>query len=317
MLATLVANTESPYRLVVVDGGSPPHVARALEQLAVRHDWTLVRSDALLTSNEARNLGMRHVDTEFAVFIDNDTFVPKGWLTALEQCARDTAAPLVAPTVLAGAPGSWEIHAGGGEARIEGEGAGRRFVETNARLHHPASELEGASRQPSGFVELHCLLARTDVLELIGPFDEGLVAGREHSDLVLRIADKTGGVPLLEPAVTVRYASRKHLSPHDWAFFLPRWSDEWARSTFAHFNERWQLCDTSVDAWFLRGALARRLHDRYQPRTGVRLWGWRAVRRGRRALDKIATPAALRAADRARARCGSPRLVHRATWCAT
>jgi hypothetical protein len=208
-----------------------------------------------------------------------------------------------------------EIGAQAGEdTNLDGEGAARRFVETNARLHHPPSELNGASRQPCDFVEMHCLLARTDVLEQVGPFDEGLVAGREHSDLVLRVAEKTGGTPLLEPAVRVHYASAKRLSPHDWTFFLPRWSDEWARTTFAHFNERWELRDTTVDDWFLRGALARRLHDRYRTRTGVRLWSWRVARRARRAIDMVATPTTLAAARRARARCGPARLVRRATW---
>jgi glycosyltransferase involved in cell wall biosynthesis len=313
MLEMLVANTEPPYRLVVIDGGSPPRVSRAIEELAVRHDFTLVRSDALLTSNEARNLGMRHVKTEFAVFIDNDTLVPPGWLPALEQCARETGAPLVAPVVLAGGPGAWEIHAGGGDAHVDGDGAARRFVETNALLHHPPSDLDGASRQRSEFVELHCLLARTDVLGQVGPFDERLVAGREHSDLVLRVAE-TGGTPLLEPAVTVQYTSRKHLSLHDYSFYLPRWSDECARTSFAHFNERWELRDTSIDSWFLRGTLAHRLRDHYRTRTGVRLWGWRMVRRARRAIDKVATPVALATSNRARARCEPARLVHRATW---
>ena len=311
MLATLVANTEPPYRLVVVDGGSPHRVARAVEELATRHDFTLVRRDALLTSNEARNLGMRHVETEFVVFVDNDTLVPPGWLTTLEQAARETDAPLIAPVVLAGAPGAWEIHAGGGEAHIEGDGPSRRFVEINARMHHPPGELDGAAREPSEFVELHCLLARTALLEQAGQFDEGLIAGREHSDLTLRIGRLTASTPLLEPAVTVKYASYKRLSAHDWAFFLPRWSEEWAGTTFAHFNEQWELRDTRVDDdWFQRGNLARRLHDRVRPRTGARLRGWRAVRRVRRALDRVATPAALAMAERSRTRCGPARIVH-------
>jgi glycosyltransferase involved in cell wall biosynthesis len=317
MLTTLIANTPPPYRLVVVDGGSPQRIARAIEELAVRHDFTLVRRDSLLTSNEARNLGMRHVETEFAVFVDNDTLVPPGWLTALEQAARETDAPLIAPVVLAGAPGAWEIHAGGGEAHIEGDGPSRRFVEINARMHHPPAELDGASRRPSEFVELHCLLARSALLEQTGPFDEGLIAGREHNDLVLRIGRLTASAPLLEPAVTVKYVSSKRLSAHDWAFFLPRWSEEWASSTFAHFNAQWELRDTRVDAWFQRGNLARRLHDRSRPRTGARLWCWRAVRHVRRALDRVATPAALAMADRARTRCGSARIVHRASWYTT
>ena len=316
MLETLIANTDHPYRLVVIDGGSPSKVSRAIEQLAVRHDFTLVRSDALLFSNEARNLGMHHVAPEFAVFVDNDTLVAPGWLVRLEACARETGAPLVAPTVLAGGPGAWEIHAGGGDAHIEGDGATRRFVEHNALLHRPPSDLDGRAREPSEFVELHCLLARVDVLRKVGPFDEGYLAGREHSDLVLRVAEH-GGMPVLEPAVTVRYASRKHLTLHDYSFYLPRWSDEWARASFAHFNERWELRDTTIDDWFLRGTLARRLHDRYRTRTGLRLWSWRVVRRARRAVDRVATPAALEAGKRSRERCGPARVTHRATWSAS
>ena len=182
-------------------------------------------------------------------------------------------------------------------------------------MDHPPAELAGAPRQPSEFVELHCLLARVDVLRQVGPFDEGYVAGREHSDLVLRVAE-TGGTPLLEPAVTVQYTSRKHLSLHDYSFYLPRWSDECARTSFAHFNERWELRDTSIDSWFLRGTLARRLRDRYRARRGMRLWSWRIVRRAKRAVDMVLTPIAIAACTRTRARCGPARVSHHATWSA-
>jgi len=96
-LERLLERTGSPRRLVYIDGGSPRHWRRRLEELASEHDFTLVRTDCFLTPNEARNIGLRFVDTKFVAFVDQDVVVSPGWLEALEGCAADTGASVVGP----------------------------------------------------------------------------------------------------------------------------------------------------------------------------------------------------------------------------
>jgi hypothetical protein len=314
MLETLRAHTGSDVPIVVVDGGAPARVRRDLERLAHELDLTLIRSDALLWSNEARTLGRARVNTEFVVFLDNDTLVGDGWLDGLERCARETGAAAVSPVVLDELHGGWEIHSAGGVAHVEGDGAQRRFHEVIAHLNAPASVVDQLERQETECFELHCLLLRTDALDEVGGFDEELPAGREHSDLSLRL-QAAGHRIVLEPDVVVRYPLVRIAGVHDHAFYVPRWSEQWAWAAFRHFNEKWELRETSLDDWYIPGTRNRRLRARPRPAgPSWHRWVWRQRRRARRAVDVVETPLLVRHQMRRRARAAPPRVVHRASW---
>ena len=313
MLEALVAHTPSPRRVVVVDGGSPRKVWRRLERLASAWDLTFVHRDAVITSNEARNLAMRHVDSEYVCFLDNDTFVDDGWLAGLERCADETGAWLVAPAVLWGRRDRWEIHYAGGSCRIVGDVESRRFDEHNTYMHRPVHVLSELTRSRTEYVEAHCLLARVDALRRIGPFDEGLVAAREHSTLSLQVR-ALGGEIWLEPSVVVRYPWPKRNTLADYRFYLPRWSDEWAERSFRRFNETWHLTDLGIDDIFRAGHLDRRLERRPEPGNGLRARSQHFVLRVRRGVDLVVTPLAVKVCDRRRARLGPARALHTASW---
>ena len=215
------------------------------------------------------------------------------------------------PVVLLGHDDKWEIHFAGGTSRITGDPATRRYEEHNTMIHRPLAELDGLVRAPTEYLELHCVLVRTQLFEQIGLFDEELIAARDHADLWLKAAAVGAASP--EPAVNVRYTWPKRLRPTDYRFYLPRWSDEWSERSYSRFNARWQLADTSIDDVFRRATLdspPERLTASADPRR-VRLW--RAGRRARRGLDMLLTPivacrrpsAVLAAAHRA---------VHAASW---
>jgi GT2 family glycosyltransferase len=305
--------TRPPYRLVVVDGGSPPHVRRELERLAVVRDFTLIRRDVVVSANEARNLALAHVDTEFVVFLDNDTIVSTGWLELLEQCARDTGATAVVPVVLWGGPGERRVHCARGHAAIVGSGPTRRYDEHNEDIGKPADDVESLAPAPTTFAELHCLLVRTATLRELGPLDEELVAAREHSELILGIA-QLGGTVWFEPRVVVRYPWPKSLRASDYPFYMVRWSDEWGTRSFARFNATWSIADTSDDAKFAQGHLLRRLGSAPVPASAARGPAWRAARHAWRVVDRVGTPVAVRVTDRRRARVAPGRVTHRASW---
>jgi hypothetical protein len=61
-----------PFKLVYVDGNSPPSLRRYLECQASALGFQLIRTDSYLTSNEAHNLGLREVCTEYVAFLDNE-----------------------------------------------------------------------------------------------------------------------------------------------------------------------------------------------------------------------------------------------------
>jgi GT2 family glycosyltransferase len=309
----IVAHTPPPRRLVVVDGGSPRSIARRLEALARELDVTLVRSDAVLSANESRNLGLAHATTEFVVFVDNDLIIGPEWLEGLERCCRETGAEFVTPVVLWGRSGLDEVHFAGGTCRIVDVDGNARLEDFGTRMNEPVSVVGDLEREPTELVELHCLLARRECLELIGPFDESFVAGREETDLSL-LAARRGWTALLEPAVVVGYPSPKRLSARDYAYYLPRWSDAWSDRSFRAFHRKWGLGDDATGEPFRTGHRARRI-GRW-PGTEP---GWPGHRRRlawkvRRVLDLVVTPVAVVAADRRRRRAAPARVVHTASW---
>ncbi|MGH8978313.1 MAG: glycosyltransferase family 2 protein [Acidimicrobiia bacterium] len=313
MLDTLLDRTPAPRRIVLVDGGSPRRVWRRLARLASECDFTFVHRDAVITSNEARNEAMRHVETEYVCFLDNDTIVDDGWLTGLERCADETGAALVVAAVIWGRRDHWEIHYAGGSCRIVSDGPTRRFDEHNSYMHRPVGALAELTRTRTEYVEEHCLLARVDVLRRIGPFDEALLAAREHSTLSLQVT-AMGAEIWLEPSVVVRYPWPKRNTLADYRFYLPRWSDAWAEPSFRRFNDTWQLTDTEIDNIFRQGHRERRLEQRPASRNGLRGRTRPAVLRARAGLDRVVTPLAVGACERRRARAGPARVLHRGSW---
>src|SRR5690242_233077 len=71
-LESVIATAGVPHRLIYVDAGSPPSIARRLAEAARRHDFTLIRSDRYLTPNQARNLALPMVASKYVAFVDND-----------------------------------------------------------------------------------------------------------------------------------------------------------------------------------------------------------------------------------------------------
>lgn len=269
-----------------------------------------------MSPNEARNQAMRHVRTEYVCFLDNDTFVDDGWLAGLERCADETGAWLVAAAVLWGRRDRWEIHYAGGSCHIASSAGARRLEEHNTYMHRPVGTLAELTRARTEYLEEHCLLARLDALQRVGPFDEALVAARDHSNLALQIS-AAGGEIWFEPSVVVRYPWPKRNTLADYRFYLPRWSDEWAERSFRRFNETWQLTDLGIDDVYRQGHLERRIGVRRESGDSFRARSRRLARRVLCGLDRLVTPIAVKACDRRRARLGPPRVLHTASWDAT
>lgn len=245
-LESVLADTEKPYELVYVDGGSPRKLRRWLEAQAAEHGFELIRRDRYLSPNEARNIGLAAVaDTEFVAFLDNDVLVKPGWLKKLIECADETGAAAVGPLTC-----EYDfdtVHFAGGEVEIneekEDEEVARRVHD---KMYHPQRKLETVRdelvRQEVQLCEFHCVMARTDALREIGGLDEGLLNTREHLDFSLSLAKKGGSV-WFEPESVVAYIPPPPLERSDVHFFMLRWSNDWERRSLNHFRQKWDLVE--------------------------------------------------------------------------
>jgi GT2 family glycosyltransferase len=189
--------------------------------------------------NQARNLGLRGVDTKYIVFLDNDALVTPGWLESLVQCAEETDAWVVGPLYFLGEFERQIVHMAGGALHMKEQDGKRILYEEQYFFNTPLADVGTPfRRQTVGHLEFHCLLARTDVFERLGPLDEGLLSVHEHLDFCMAVRE-AGGSVYIEPKAVTTYIPPPPAKWSDLAFFMLRWSEEWNLATVRHFNDKW------------------------------------------------------------------------------
>lgn len=243
-LESIYAATPGPFELVYVDGNSPPPVRRYLREQAVARGFRLLRVDRYLTSNEARNLGLRDVCTEYVAFLDNDVLVLPGWLQALLRCAEETGAWVVGPLYCFGVDGEngqpHVVHTAGARLGIVADRA-HGLREEHRYVNWPLADVRPRlRREPIDLVEFHCMLVRVGAFGRIGPLDEGLLSFLDHVDFCLA-ARQAGGAVYLEPEAIVTHLAPPPFAPTDVPFFLLRWSDAWLCASIRHFAGKHRL----------------------------------------------------------------------------
>ena len=239
--------------VICVDGNSPRRIRDYLERESKARGFTLIRRDRFLTPNEARNLGVAAAETEYVAFVDNDVLYTDGWLDRLVACADETGAEVVAPLTCQGLPAHTQIHHAGGDYAPGGDmagffeqdpEAGRAFDEVMHGHAEPVTDWEGKlQRQETGMCEFHCVLARRDVFDRLGPLDEKMLSTKEHIDFSMSVK-AAGGRVMFEPSSVVTYVfpcRARPLNTEDWPFFALRWSDAYGQRSLEHFIAKWGL----------------------------------------------------------------------------
>jgi GT2 family glycosyltransferase len=244
-LESIYEHTPMPFSLIYVDGGSPANVQRYLETQAQARGFKLIRTEQYLAPNQARNLAIPLVQTEYLLFIDNDVVVSPGWLDRLLECAIDTKATIVCPLTCIGKNLHQTIHLAGGEARILEEvtekGIKRKVHEKHYFVNRPVADVQDQlQRQQCEFAEFHCMLVRAEIFDRIGLLDEGLINTREHIDFCMTVTN-AGGKVFCEPASVVTYVPELPFNLADISFFLLRWSDAWELASLEYFAQKWDL----------------------------------------------------------------------------
>ena len=255
-LENIYENTDFPFKLIYVDGNSPAHIQSYLEAQAQAKKFQLVRKDYYLSPNHARNIGLRHVNTKYVVFIDNDVVVSPGWLKHLVQCAEETDAAVVGPLICQNTPVHEVIHYAGGKANVWSESKDDQILwrvkgqKNYHKCQRVADVRDQMQRQKTEVIEFHCVLVRTEIFKQIGPLDEAMLATKEHVDFYLTVA-QAGGSVYFEPSSLVTFKTHevRHryvnegptLEWSDIPFYMLRWSDAWERSSLEHFRHKWNL----------------------------------------------------------------------------
>lgn len=223
-LEALYAHTETPFRVIVVAGGSDRRTEAYLRRFEAQHDnASVVLVDRLLMQGEARILGLRHVSERYCVILENDTIVHENWLPPLFECMHEEHAAVVMPLIY------WygRIHAAGCSfAEQEEDGV--------LTLHHEIL-YTGIERRQIDYPECHCVLVDreqfpdVDIFEDVEPFDV---------DLGLT-ARRLGVSVFVEPRSTVTYSALPAWEVEDIPLFRFRWDPRTWEARNRGFTKKW------------------------------------------------------------------------------
>ncbi|MBZ8180604.1 glycosyltransferase family 2 protein [Oscillatoria salina] len=243
-LESIYQHTEIPFKLVYVDGNSPAKVRSYLQQQAEEKNFQLLRTDYYLTPNQARNLGLSQVTTDYLVFADNDVVVTPGWLKALLQCAEETEATVVGPLMCQEKPLHEIVHFAGGESHILVDKMGRRRL--REKMYKQGKKVKDIyndlKRTPTELAEFHCVLVRRSIFDKVGLLDEAIMNTKEHLDFCMSLRE-IGEKVYFEPASIVTYVPGPPLEFTDLHFYMLRWSNAWQMASLNRIRQKWDLAE--------------------------------------------------------------------------
>lgn len=241
-LENIYQNTNLPFNLIYVDVNSPPEIKRYLEMQAQEKNFHLIRVNHFLTPNQARNLALTYVDSEYVVFIDNDVLVKLDWLEALVNCADETGAWIVGPLCLEGDDFA-KVHMAGGTYEFKQRGSERWMLMRRPYFRTPLSKVRTEfKRQPTQAIEFHCVLVRMEVFKELGLLDEQVMGMGQEDDLCLTVLQFDKPI-YFEPASVITYVPPQTLAWSEISFFYLRWSQAWCDVSTNRLREKWNLAE--------------------------------------------------------------------------
>jgi hypothetical protein len=180
-----------------------------------------------------------HVATKYVAFVDNDTLVTEGWLQPLVQCAEETGAWAVGPTICERMPEATWLHGYDGELEIRQTPDGRRYYHdfhynAHVKLDSVRHQLK---RMETPIVEFHAQLVAMEAYKALGKYNENIVNMYDYGDFLLRV-QAHGKKIMLEPSSLVTYVPPRGVPSEDREFFELRWCEAWTELTYKSMAEQ-------------------------------------------------------------------------------
>jgi hypothetical protein len=238
---SILDNTAEPFRLMIVDLGYSAHTRRALEAMCAAVPFELVACPRTIPMNAFQQC-VERIATPYTCWVDNDTFVTAGWLTALLQSATTEGRRVLSPLTferegldIDDRRLTLRVHISHAELR-KVTVDGTEYVFDYKPFRRAAKEDLPATPWLIDFFELHTFFAETAVLRQL---EYPAMVVREHVDIGIQLHRL--GIPIwCEPRSEVVF-DNIHTRPtiEDLRFFFFRWSDRRVDRSQALFAERW------------------------------------------------------------------------------
>jgi GT2 family glycosyltransferase len=175
-LASVLQNTDYPnYELIVVDNASTDGTVAELQRLAGQYPQVrVILNDHNAGFGPGNNQGLAAATGDILVLLNNDTIVPRGWLTRLARHLADPRVGIVGPAT----------NRTCNEAQINL--AYKTYGEYEAVERAQREQFEG-ERYPVRMPMMFCAAWRRDTLERLGSLDEQYEIGLfEDEDYAIR-----------------------------------------------------------------------------------------------------------------------------------
>ena len=238
---SIIENTGVPFRLVILDLGYSRATLARLRALGEGLPLEVVPCGRTSPMDAFRRC-LARIETRYTCWVDNDTFVTPGWMTALLHSAEVEGKRVLLPLTferegldIDARRLSLRVHISHAELR-KVTVAGTEYVFDYKPFRRAAKE-----DMPSGpwivdFFELHTFFAETAILRQL---DFPPMVVREHVDIGIQL--NRLGIPIwCEPRAEVIF-DNIHTRPtiEDLQFFFFRWSDRLVDRSHALFEQRW------------------------------------------------------------------------------
>lgn len=244
-LESIYKYTNIPFKLIYIDGYTPKRHQQYLEKQSQQKGFRLIRTDKYVTPNQARNIGLKHVDTEYVVFINNDVVVTNSWLNPLMECIQETNASVVTPICLE--KEKQLIYAAGGSLEFQYKNGSLDLFAQRLFINDYFDKVKPLlKRKSTQIINFNCFLTRTSIFSKIDNFDENLMNCAQDIDFCLSVF-AVGGTIYIEPQSIVNYLAITELKLSDIPYYMLVWNYAWKRKSINRFQEKWGL---SKDATF-------------------------------------------------------------------
>jgi glycosyltransferase involved in cell wall biosynthesis len=167
-----------PYEVIAIDDGSSDRTPDVIEQAGVRG----IRHEDSRGPNARRNEGVAAAESDLIALVDDDTWIPRGWLRAIVE----------------GAERYPDADAFGGPIRARLEGPAPRAC---GREDPPITSLDlGSVDREAELVWSANMALRRAAFERVGPFDPRFSTGGDEEDWIRRLRAAGGRVMYLASA---------------------------------------------------------------------------------------------------------------------
>ena len=238
---SVVDHTDVPMNLVVLDFGYPPKLLKRVQQIVGdRIPLDIVQCGRTIPMVAFRKY-VESIDTPYTAWVDNDTYVTKGWMTTLLARAAGGARVILPVTLECDGLDADQRklplrnHVSHTELRKVTVG-GKDYVFDHKPFRRAAPEDLPKESQTVDFFELHSFFAESEVLRQL---DLPPMVVREHIDIGIQLW-KMGIEIWNEPQAIVHFDNIQHRpSLADLKFFFYRWDESKINESHQLFRERW------------------------------------------------------------------------------